>query len=124
MGKVSRAIFILGSTHRNENNLTLLYGVLEGSRELKPSSLEVTFDEITEARLKNRHVSLLKELNLLLIDVDTNNIVTSLSEARPSHESYITGAYDCDIHSMPPEKGALTSNDTHKGPLSDPSFVL
>ena len=58
----------------------------------------IASDEIGETRLVDRNFTPLQRRNLLLIIIDTDNMVSEIGKTRPRHQPDIAGAYHGNTH--------------------------
>jgi hypothetical protein len=62
---------------------------------LQPPFLDIAIDDLVEARLVDRDLSLLQSLDFLFVDVDADDIVAEVGEARAGNQADVACADDC-----------------------------
>src|SRR5262249_41332713 len=84
------------------------HGGHEIGREPQPALGEVAADQLLEARLVDGDAALLEHRDLGLVDVDAEDVVAALGEARPGHQTDVAGPDDTQFHRIPRGPGSPT----------------
>jgi len=111
--EIRAAILARRRADGDEDDLRTAHRVLEIGREFEAPGLVVFRDDVAEARLVDRDPALDQGLNLLLVLIYAGDVVARFSEARPRHETDVTGSNHCDAHLTPP--GTPPRRPTHIG---------
>ena len=89
VAQVRRAILVRRRADRDhlEEAVRDPFGGIE--RELEPTLGLVASNQLVEPRLVDRDLAAVEALDLLRIDVDANDVIAGVREARARHESHI-----------------------------------
>ena len=100
ISQIGRAIFIGWRTYSREDHLYIIEDLGEVGSEVETVELDITFDEFLKTRLIDGHDAILELVDLLLVDIDTGDMGSHLSEACATDQAYVAGTYYCNIHNV------------------------
>ena len=98
--QVSRTVFAGRGADGNKQHLTVLHGQLFITGEPQALAVEVLAHQSAEPRFKDADVALLQQLDLVLVDVHADHIVTDFRQHRRLHQAYITTTEYTDFHAQ------------------------
>jgi len=84
--QVGLAVHPFGRSYRNENKFRVLESFLVGRGEHKAPCPHISLDHFRQAGLVDGHDAFLEVLDALLVDVQGQNSVPQVREARPRHQ--------------------------------------
>ena len=98
MAHVGRAVLVLRRTHGDEQDFRADHGVVEVGSEGEPLFGDVPGNELREPRLVDGNLAALEAGDLVLVDIDGDDVVAVLGEARAEHQAHVSGSKDGDLH--------------------------
>jgi hypothetical protein len=106
--QVRGPVFIGRRSHGDDLKKAVFDALRGVGREFEPAGFGVASDERIEARLMDRHHALRQALDLGLIDIDAQDVVAGIRQARPRDEADVAGAEDGHAHCcyLPPRPRA------------------
>ncbi len=96
--QVGRAVLVRRRADGDELDLAVRDARLDIGREAQAPCRAVARDDVQQPRFVNRHPAVVQDVDLALIDVETEDVVTDLREAGARDETDIAGADDGDFH--------------------------
>src|SRR6266516_6376466 len=92
--QIDIAIGLLRSRHGDEDDLRVVYSLLNAAGETQPTRRDVTVNNLFKSRFINRHLAGLQLFDLLWVVIDANDVMADISETSACHQADITGADD------------------------------
>ncbi|MDQ0654299.1 hypothetical protein QFZ38_004555 [Pseudomonas cedrina] len=96
--QVSRAIFVRRRAHGDKQHLAMFDGQLLVKGEMQAPALQVLLHHRRQPRLEDAHMALLQQLDLVLVDVHANDVVTHLGQYSGLHQADVTTTKYTDFH--------------------------
>ena len=96
--EISRAVLVGRRADRDELEQAVLDAFGRVGREVEAPGREVLLQQLIESRLIDRRLAALEHLDLPLVDVHAQDVVTDLGETSAGDQSHVTGAEDGETH--------------------------
>jgi hypothetical protein len=96
--QVCGTIFVWRRAHGAENHFHIVKDASEVRRKFQAAFALVPKNHFVEARFVYGNFTFLERFNLCLIHIDASDVYAHFGKARATHETYITGSDDCNIH--------------------------
>ena len=92
--QIDIAIGLLRSRHGDEDDLRVVYSLLNAAGETQPTRRDVTVNNLFKPRFINWDLAGLELFDLLRVVVDANDIMADIGEAGARHQANVTGTDD------------------------------
>jgi hypothetical protein len=101
VAQVGRAVGGARRAHGHEDRVAMLGGLGVRGGEAEPAGLGVALDQLVEARLVDRDLTVAQAGDLALVHVGADHVVAVIGEARSGDQSHVPSSDDADFHEPP-----------------------
>jgi dTDP-4-dehydrorhamnose reductase len=100
VGHVGRAAVAGRGAHGDEDDLGEFGAFLDGAGEVQAARRHVLAHQLLQAVLVDGHVELLEHLDLVLVVVHAENVMTPIRKTGAGDQSDVSGSHHGDIHAL------------------------
>ncbi len=97
-GQVRGAVLRLWRRETKEDDVAVVDGHLQRTRELEPPFVSILLDHLLQAGLVDRNHALLERLDFLLVDVHADDLIARVGEARALHQTDVASTDNREFH--------------------------
>ena len=96
--QVGRTVLVGRGANRDELDVAVRHAGCDIGRKLQAASGAVACHDLFQARFVNRDAAVVQDVDLVLVDVETEHVVAEFRQAGAGDQAYVTGADNGNFH--------------------------
>jgi len=96
--QVGRAVLAWRRAHRDQLQLAVRHARRDVGGKTQPPRFAVALDDRFQAGLEDGNLAFVQPRDLAFIDIETENAIAGIRQARAGHQSHVARSYDSDVH--------------------------